>query len=86
MLQFKQILRKKVKLSVVILLMCSSLCVYIYICVCAYVGIFLRRGSIVLVIPSGTMAVEERRVRNHGVKGKCSCSYLYIDLLQVWSL
>lgn len=57
-----------------------------YICVCAYVGTFLGGGFIDFVIPSGTVTLEKRKVRNHGVKGKYSHSYLYTDLLQVWSL
>ena len=53
---------------------------------CAYVGTFWEGWFIDFVIPSGTVTLEKRKVRNHGVKGKYSHSYLYTDFLQVWSL
>lgn len=61
-------------------------CAHVCMCVCVYVGIFLGRGFIAFVIPSGIVTLEKRKITNHGVEGKCSCSYLTIDLLQVWSL
>lgn len=57
---------------------CVRACVRV--CVCAYVGIFLGRGSIAFVTPSATVCDS----RNEKRIGKCY--YWYIDLLQVWSL
>lgn len=61
---------------------CVCVCVRTCMVVCMHVwAFFLGWGSVVFVIPRRTMTLGKRKVRNHHVKGKHSCPYLYIGFL-----